>query len=586
MSAGDSETRRAESLVDELTRRGVRELSRNRPYSARVAWRQALRHRDDHEEARARLAALDGDLALPATARRDLARLRPPRDADARALRDACLAASGTSNADPLAQASAAYERWTELDPDDSAAWYNFAATLAWQGRNAEAIEALGRVVDLDAPRDLDAAVDAWAIAEILRAGLDDRAALDEKHYLGYVQTTLPNVAARLRDEPRARCVAASADALAADFNLFDRPIDAVDDDPSRLAELPRFLGVVKAEGDPFWLIAEHPAALEDALERLDLIYNDVAAASSREDLPVPLAALDHEIWDAAIPPRADAETKSRLRRELIEDYYENRWIHKPRHGLNGMSPRQAALAARDGDLASRARLLAVVRVREELGTRPRLPYEGYPFDRLRRRLGLDPVDRSTVDDADLACAPAAVLETLDAAALDPHRLVEAFRSADGLRDDALAARFGREAIDRAEDLLDRDDARAILANLTRLELRRGTPQTAVDELAVAEALAGGDCRATFRQWRAEILARIDRGDEAAVIYEQMLDDADDAPEETALDAALTFVDNGRPDLAAAFAERAVELAEAADRPGVAHRARTILQSAASDHDA
>ena len=44
------------------------------------------------------------------------------------------------------------------------------------------------------------------------------------------------------------------------------------------------------------------------------------------------------------------------------------------------------------GDAVARAKLTAVVRLREQLGNRPSalLLYQGYPFDRLRRRLGLE----------------------------------------------------------------------------------------------------------------------------------------------------------------------------------------------------
>ena len=63
-----------------------------------------------------------------------------------------------------------------------------------------------------------------------------------------------------------------------------------------------------------------------------------------------------------------------------------------PRHGLDGRSPLAAALAASRGDAVARAKLTAVVRLREQLGNRPSalLLYQGYPFDRLRRRLGLE----------------------------------------------------------------------------------------------------------------------------------------------------------------------------------------------------
>ena len=66
-------------------------------------------------------------------------------------------------------------------------------------------------------------------------------------------------------------------------------------------------------------------------------------------------------------------------------------------------------LAASRGDAVARAKLTAVIRLREQLGNRPSalLLYQGYPFDRLRRRLGLELVYPNAVDPEDLGCASA-----------------------------------------------------------------------------------------------------------------------------------------------------------------------------------
>ena len=59
-------------------------------------------------------------------------------------------------------------------------------------------------------------------------------------------------------------------------------------------------------------------------------------------------------------------------------------------------------------------KLEAVVRVREQLGSRSSAlaMYQGYPFDRLRRRLGLDLVHPDSVDIQELSCAGPAELKT------------------------------------------------------------------------------------------------------------------------------------------------------------------------------
>ena len=95
------------------------------------------------------------------------------------------------------------------------------------------------------------------------------------------------------------------------------------------------------------------------------------------------------------------------LTREAIEHYFENEWIHRERKALGDRSPLGASTDAGRGDVVARAKLTAVVRVREQLGSRvsTRALYKGYPFDRLRRRLGLECVDPTAVDPLDLACA-------------------------------------------------------------------------------------------------------------------------------------------------------------------------------------
>ena len=75
----------------------------------------------------------------------------------------------------------------------------------------------------------------------------------------------------------------------------------------------------------------------------------------------------------------------------------------------------------------------------EQLGNRPSalLLYQGYPFDRLRRRLGLELDHTTTVDPNDVSCASPEELDDSTTTALDDARLVETIASAVGLRDDA-----------------------------------------------------------------------------------------------------------------------------------------------------
>ena len=132
------------------------------------------------------------------------------------------------------------------------------------------------------------------------------------------------------------------------------------------------------------------------------------------------------------MPEGLDRELCHRLTRETVETYYENQWIHRPRQGLDGLSPLAASHDARRGDAIARAKLEGIIRVREQLGSRSSAiaMYQGYPFDRLRRRLGLDLVHPDSVDPNDLSCAALPELQNLEPDELDDVRLAEAFKSA------------------------------------------------------------------------------------------------------------------------------------------------------------
>ena len=190
---------------------------------------------------------------------------------------------------------------------------------------------------------------------------------------------------------------------------------------------------------------AETLAEVEEKLRRDPEI---AARPIERQASPLPFAFLDADLWTFRVPPGLDAEFDSSLRRESIEHYFEDQWIHRARHALDGRTPLAAACQAREGDAAARAKLTAIVRLREQIGNRlsARAMYQGYPFDRLRRRLGLELVHASAVDPLDLACAAPEELDALDPAALDDVRLADAAQSAAGLRDDARTARSARSS--------------------------------------------------------------------------------------------------------------------------------------------
>ncbi len=194
-----------------------------------------------------------------------------------------------------------------------------------------------------------------------------------------------------------------------------------------------------------------------------------------------------------------------------------------------------------------RAKLTAVVRLREQIGSRPsaRRLYHGYPFDRLRRRLGLELVDPSTVELLDLACADPVELDALDPAALDDVRLADAVASAAGLRDDARTARFAGELLGRDRNTIPVADVITVISPLVRLAMSRNDHAQALGWIDRARHLNAGRTTTTLDVWRAEILARAGRADAALEVYRRIIEQEDRAGAALSLDAAETMLDNG-----------------------------------------
>jgi hypothetical protein len=265
-----------------------------------------------------------------------------------------------------------------------------------------------------------------------------------------------------------------------------------------------------------------------------------------REATPLPLPLLDAGVWTFRLPPGLDPELAGPLARAAVEHYYENFWIHTPRHGLGDRTPLELSRSDKAGDPIARARLAAVVRLREQLGQRPWTAelYHGYPFDRLRRRLGLELVDPDAIEPDDPSCMSGDELARLNPSELDEPRLIEAYESAAGLRDDDLAARFAAELARRDAPSLARIDTPSLIATLVREAMKADNAAQALEWLDQARQLNRGQDRRTYDLWAAEIYARTGAPVAAVEAYRALLDqDHDDAA--LALDAAETLIDNG-----------------------------------------
>lgn len=564
-----------------LLHQGWEHLRHERPLAAWAAWQRALRLAPDDKAAHQALDRLAAADDLPAAAR-CVYRFRMPAGPAQRARWDAEL---GGRDWLDLSAAREAFRSLIESDPADAAAWYNDGLCLAWLGANAPAIHALERAVSLEAESAAERACDAWALAEILRQGGGAEHLADELSHalsiarqpgdpepdvLGTVVAVPPPIDPVL-EKPRFADVQA--------FEWLDRPFP----EPSATlsaAELPRVLATVIQTPRSLRLSSPDPELLAEAQNRLARAMVDGDRPFRRQATPLPLALLDAAIWTFRLPEGCDTETRRQLSRDAVEHFYENVWIHWPRHGLDGRSPLEAA---QEGAPAG-VKLAGIIQVREQLGARARTAelYGGYPFDRLRRRLGLAPHDPNLVEPDDPSCMSGSELDRLDPAGLNDMRLGEAFTSAAGLGDDRRTARFATALAGRGAAALAQAgvDLTRLFASLVRQAMAEGEPADALRWLDCAQdirpPLSGSAHERTFATWRAEVLARSDQPDAALAVYQRLLEHAP-GDARLALDAAETLFDRGYPDQAAPLARQALDCARAAgDAPTLA-RAESLL---------
>ncbi|MDR3619149.1 MAG: hypothetical protein P4L85_07350 [Paludisphaera borealis] len=577
-------TQNANEAAVALVHEGWNHLMSQRPLAAWGTWQRALRLDPELAAAKKALATLESAHELPLAARK-VYRFRQPRNQEQRHRWDAHLQAA---TSDDLEAAAAAFGALNNEFPEDAEAWYNHGLCLAWIGRDREAVTCLDHVVAIESDHDVEGAVEAWTLAEVLRQGGGAEILADDLRYACSFPWSADDTDALFALFPEIRRIPTPLDPARLDpkitdlevFEWLDRPFPAADREHVAASELPRVLATVYLAPGTLRLSSPRVDSLEQAEEKLRLLIGDDVEPAERAAAPLPLPFLDAAVWTVRLPEGRDRADADRWTREVVEAYYEDRWIHRPRQSLDGLSPLAASLDARAGDDPIRAKLIAVIRLREQLGARASSValYQGYPFDRLRRRLGLDPIDPASVDSTDLSCAGATELKALVPADLDDHQLVEAFLSAVGLRDDSAAAPLAEELLRRRPEGLRRVAADELCACLVRRAMQNQRPETALDWIDQVRPLGQPGQQRTLDVWRAEVLARADRPDEASRVYRDLTagSTAGDRAR-LALDAAETLIDNDHAEAAHDFLHEAIQLAGPIGLRGVGRRAERHL---------
>ncbi len=563
-----------------LIHQGWDQLKHQRPLAAWACWRRALQVEPENKAATHALHVLANAGDLPEAARLEYKFLTTT-DEGRRGRWDRAF--RGRDMAD-LAVAAAAFGALADADEGDGRARYNQGICLAWLGRNAEAVAALDRAVEAlgDEP---GVAVGAWALAEVLRQGAGAEPLADDlNHVATLAWTPGPDPADFLDGHPDVRMIPNPVDPVTGEPRLAEaRLYEWLDPDGGRAVGR-RVRATAVRSGRTLRLSGLDPGRLEAAVAEVVGIVGDRVASARREATPLPLAFLDAAVWAIRLPEGAEPDEADRINRSSVERYYETTWIHRPRVGLGGLSPIEASGRAAAGDLGLARRLEAVVRVREQLGERPTtaLLYQGYPFDRLRRRLGMATAEAESeaIDPGDPTCMAPADLDRLDPKGLDDFALAEAYESAATLGEDRRTARFAAELAARDPGALARLDVPALFATLIRAEIASGSADGTLGRidraLEVDDALTGGRDARKYRTWRAEALVRLGDPEAALLAYDPLLEDPRPDPG-LALDGAELLLDAGFDDQARRLARRAVALAEAAGDRALADRAEALL---------
>ena len=369
-------------------------LRKQRPLAAWACWQNVIRADPEHQAALSALKTLANAPTLPAIAKSTL-RFRSPA-ANRRDRWSQILAGGDLSDLDA---ASEVFAELAENDPEDSAASYNRALCLAWQGRNRAAIAALDQVVRRSAIDNSEGAIDAWSVAELLRqgGGAEDLAD-DLSHALAIaldpsfdgdpsghaIEDWIADLAAagQLRPiDPRSGIPTSASPASGTVFEWLDRPMPPPSEDLAP-SQLPWVAAILIRTPDGLRLSSPVAANLKR-------IESQLPWRGERLSTPLPLTMLDAAAWTFRMPAGLDESTQRWLASSAVAQYYEEVWTAQPRHGLKGKTPAEAGKSSDPGD---RIRLEAIVRFREQVAAAspPAQALEvSYNFERLRARLGL-----------------------------------------------------------------------------------------------------------------------------------------------------------------------------------------------------
>lgn len=427
----------------------------------------------------------------------------------------------------------AAFDRLTQEDASDKAAWFNLGVAQSWLGENRKALDAFDRYLDLES--DEEKLTLAGTLQEILRCGQGLENDADYKQYATDYQ---------LRDPQPVIAVLqgwGNAGRLIVQQNEEQRSIAAMVLEVEAPAVLTgtgggpqnkRLSGYLVLAGGMLRIWGPH----EDAYQRMRQEIQEKAGEAVVERGSHVGPATFGDVVSAALlfpdPVANQAPNEQDVKRQILDNaarYFEEEWIHQPLRSLAGNTPLDGV-----GHPLYRKKLLGIIRFLGECAAKGALAE--YDFGRLRHKLGLGaapatPTAGETDGRRNIAAMNAADLSNLQAGDLSEEDLEQAYQAAAKLDARELAANFVKTLIERpVADSARPRDRFSYFAFLIQQDLGDGKLDEAVDHVNEGEKqdceFNDGRRRNDYELRRAQIHVKRKEPDQAFDVFARLIERA------------------------------------------------------------
>lgn len=252
----------------------------------------------------------------------------------------------------------------------------------------------------------------------------------------------------------------------------------------------------------------------------------------------LPLTMLDSAVARFSIDRRLPEQRRDALSKMAVADYFEQTWIHHPRHGLGGMTPLNAARIA---SAEMKVKIEGLIQFQEQMARRPtsRPLYQDYDFDRLRYRLGLIQPPGSIDAKGDARHKSLMWFHISEVKKHDPDTIPEAYlatawETAFAYREDALAVKLADALARREPARLSEIPLTRWVAPFLRQALAEGDAELGMNAIQRALELdrqwrAGTESRYLLK-WRAELTTRLEGGNLAVEAWVEACTSAGSRP--------------------------------------------------------